>query len=319
MIRAWNVIPSPEQLQSEMLDVLARLALGIWPAWYGCAAAEIEQNPSLMVSALWQQAVAQSVASQVDRNWLRQAVEKCRDGQLPRNDNFTASYEAQQLALVARPQRSILVLSATDLEQPPHGWLGFARLAEWLATHGQSAVLLVLPSAAINFPELDSTNYGALQLAAVAPPTLQPVGEQENSERATVRERNVREWLATPLVGRPHPYSQGENLICERLSNAPKLRGLFEFNQRIERNSGGCYLVDLLWRAGKLIVEIDGYYWHSSPQAFSRDRRRDFELMLLGYRVLRLPHDEVVVDVDEALGRIYAMVEFCRKKPDNAS
>ena len=84
----------------------------------------------------------------------------------------------------------------------------------------------------------------------------------------------MREWLATPLLGRPHPYSQGEKLICGRISNHPDLRGLFEFNQRIERNTGGIYLVDLIWRVGRLIVEIDGYYWHSSPEAFSRSAPR---------------------------------------------
>ena len=46
--------------------------------------------------------------------------------------------------------------------------------------------------------------------------------------------------------------------------------------------------VDFLWPAERLIVEIDGYAFHSSRAAFERDRLRDADLQALGYRVLRL-------------------------------
>lgn len=46
--------------------------------------------------------------------------------------------------------------------------------------------------------------------------------------------------------------------------------------------------VDFLWPAERLIVEIDGYAFHSSRAAFERDRLRDADLQALGYRVIRV-------------------------------
>jgi very-short-patch-repair endonuclease len=75
------------------------------------------------------------------------------------------------------------------------------------------------------------------------------------------------------------------------------------------------FLVDLVWADGKVIVEVDGYQYHSNRQAFSADRRRDYELTVSGYLVLRLPHDEVMDDVELALEKIRDMVHFRRLHP----
>ena len=46
------------------------------------------------------------------------------------------------------------------------------------------------------------------------------------------------------------------------------------------------------------------YTVHSSIDAFSSDRQRDYELLVSGYLVLRLPHDEVLDNVEFALSKI---------------
>jgi very-short-patch-repair endonuclease len=46
--------------------------------------------------------------------------------------------------------------------------------------------------------------------------------------------------------------------------------------------------VDLLWRAQRVIVEVDGFAYHGTRAAFERDRRRDAALLAAGYRVIRL-------------------------------
>jgi very-short-patch-repair endonuclease len=48
------------------------------------------------------------------------------------------------------------------------------------------------------------------------------------------------------------------------------------------------HLVDFLWPAQKLIVEVDGYLTHGSRQAFEADRRRDQRCVAAGYVVLRI-------------------------------
>jgi very-short-patch-repair endonuclease len=47
------------------------------------------------------------------------------------------------------------------------------------------------------------------------------------------------------------------------------------------------YEVDFLWPGERLVVEVDGYAFHSSRAAFERDRVRDADLQAHGYRVLR--------------------------------
>lgn len=59
------------------------------------------------------------------------------------------------------------------------------------------------------------------------------------------------------IVGRPHPASQGEQLLAAEIQRDPMLARLFEFNQPVETTRRTRYLVDLLWAAGRVIVEVD--------------------------------------------------------------
>jgi very-short-patch-repair endonuclease len=54
------------------------------------------------------------------------------------------------------------------------------------------------------------------------------------------------------------------------------------------------YEVDLLWRAERLVVEVDGYAFHGTRAAFERDRLRDAELQADGYAVLRITWRQIV-------------------------
>jgi very-short-patch-repair endonuclease len=47
------------------------------------------------------------------------------------------------------------------------------------------------------------------------------------------------------------------------------------------------YVVDFLWPASRLIVEVDGRTTHGTRRAFQADRDRDGRLAVAGYRVLR--------------------------------
>jgi very-short-patch-repair endonuclease len=66
----------------------------------------------------------------------------------------------------------------------------------------------------------------------------------------------------------------------------------------------GPFLVDFLWREGRLAVETDDYRHHRGRAAFQDDRARELELMRLGYGVLRLSEaqiDEAPKEVAEVL------------------
>lgn len=47
-------------------------------------------------------------------------------------------------------------------------------------------------------------------------------------------------------------------------------------------------VVDGVWHAQRLVVELDSRMHHMTTAAFEEDRRRDADLMLAGYRVLRI-------------------------------
>lgn len=48
------------------------------------------------------------------------------------------------------------------------------------------------------------------------------------------------------------------------------------------------YEPDFLWRDERVVVEVDGFRFHSTRRAFEADRRRDADLAARGYTVLRI-------------------------------
>ena len=54
--------------------------------------------------------------------------------------------------------------------------------------------------------------------------------------------------------------------------------------------------VDFCWPDRRLIVETDGWAYHGTRAAFSRDRRRSVELTVAGWTVVRFTYEDVVHD-----------------------
>lgn len=66
--------------------------------------------------------------------------------------------------------------------------------------------------------------------------------------------------------------------------------------------------VDFAYPERRLVIELDGYRFHSDPEAFARDRNRQNRLLLAGYRILRYTAidlrqnpDRVVADLVRSL------------------
>jgi very-short-patch-repair endonuclease len=48
--------------------------------------------------------------------------------------------------------------------------------------------------------------------------------------------------------------------------------------------------VDVLWPRQRVVVELDGYAFHSHRGAFEGDRVRDAAMQVAGYRIVRITH-----------------------------
>jgi very-short-patch-repair endonuclease len=53
-------------------------------------------------------------------------------------------------------------------------------------------------------------------------------------------------------------------------------------------------LVDFYWPAQRLVVEVDGFAFHSSRRAFEANRRLDIKLQVVGLRVIRVTYQQIV-------------------------
>jgi very-short-patch-repair endonuclease len=301
---AYDRLDDVRSLIDEVLDHLAQLALALFPNWYGALVpfAMIDASTSCFDPVLGEQVSQHGLLRRgVSVPWLRAARHLCRQGRPPLAPDFSGPFHAAQLALVIDPSPLLLALIVSDDASPGPGALrGLARTSEWLARHTGARVVVVAPGSLSSSTDLDSISFGAVHLSRVQA----RVGPPPPRQRSSV--------TVSPLIGQPHPLSRGEQMLSKRLAQDEMLAGLFQCNNYVETRNGHRYLADLVWEEGKIIVEVDGYEFHSDRRAFSSDRRRDYELIISGYLVLRLPHDEVVEDVDLSVEKVRDMVQYRR-------
>lgn len=102
-------------------------------------------------------------------------------------------------------------------------------------------------------------------------------------------------------ASRDAPWSHLEREGHELLRKA-RISG-WKANYRVQLPSGTIF-IDVAFPGRKLAIEFDGWEFHGDRASFIRDRRRDNELVLLGWTVLRYASDslhEVVRQVERLL------------------
>ena len=305
VVQSWESLPDHEAVLADILQALATVTLALWPMWYGQevslqAAAESTLEESLLHQFKLHK--LQATRQDLYLPWLKAAVGACQVGKLPVFQNFSRTVQVSQLALAIAPANLLVVLAICDRYPPSHRLLSLARAATWLAQETKTRVAVLIPAELAKQRELDSILYGAIALPDWVP---------QKVAQTTVEEAKHIIW---PIQGKPHPFSPGEQLLAKFLSQDTELASLFWFNQSIETSRGRRYLVDLLWLDGKVVVEVDGYRHHSNMFAFTEDRHRDYELLISGYLVLRLTHDEVITDIAIAVEKIRDVVKFRRRQ-----
>jgi very-short-patch-repair endonuclease len=162
-----------------------------------------------------------------------------------------------------------------------------------------------------------------LDLAAVVSLDAFERALAEAEARQLVRERDLAEVLSRNGgrrgAGVLRAFLVGEGAALQRSGAERRLLTLVraaglpapELNVRLGR-----FEVDLLWRAGRPIVEVDGYAFHGGRAAFERDRRRDAELQAEGLKVMRVTWRQLAGEPDAVVTRL---TRALRQNPPHSS
>jgi len=286
---------------------LARASLAVWPDWYGCIglfAPRDEQALQGILDQITNRRVA-SMRHAVLMTWLSRAAASCRAGALPVVGELSPTVQVQQLAGTLAETALVIGIRVECPRQPAPGCLaGLARAVEWLSQQVSARLIVFLPTELLGANEFDNISWNH-----------RVVGDLVEPDRPGRPATDEPSLVVGPIRGRPHPLSPGEQLLAARLARDPQLGPLFDYNCRCNTVRGSCYMVDLVWQAGKVVVEIDGYRYHSTVEQFSIDRERDYELQISGYMVLRLTHSSVIEDVELAIDKIRDFVNFRLHQP----
>ena len=83
-----------------------------------------------------------------------------------------------------------------------------------------------------------------------------------------------------------------------------QLKGKQFYRQKIIGN----YIVDFCCMSCRLVVEVDGEQ-HFTPPGIEQDIARDHELENMGFRIMRFPSAEVLMNIDGVVSEIYESLE----------
>lgn len=257
---------SVEAYVEQVIALLAEAAMRLWPIWFTDVSFAVCRDDALgrqTVGLIAHEAAVRT--HDVSAAWAGAATRLALAGCLPRVAGMPAAVELTQLSLAVNRAGLILVVDLGAAANAPSAPT-LARALEWIAQNSRAAVIALVAE----LPPLDSPFarilYGARQ---VKPAGAEPIIREQGSSDI---------WLA-PWRGAPHPLSELEQRLAAMLGQDDELAALFRFNWFVETVRGSRPKVDLVWTAGRLVVELDGYPDHTTRRAFIGDRQRDYELV----------------------------------------
>ncbi|MBS4101141.1 endonuclease domain-containing protein [Tsukamurella paurometabola] len=290
-------LPLPSSPGAIIDDVLSRavaVAFEVFPAWLPDPAIRPASAGTLdrfgareIASARSSGAIATALGALATAALRPESA--CGFAELPAADRrgalefaLTRSYHAPGVAL------------AIEVERPlaPHLGDALSAAARWLA-RGDSTVWLFGPGAAPldRFPVVDG------------PPVVAELRPEPSEFTAGLEPLPV----YPPVAGRPHPASAAEQHL-ERGLVGQAWAVARHWNYAVDLGAPARPVrVDLLFPQPRLVVEVDGP-GHRANDRYEADRRRDADLMLAGFRVLRLTNTRILDDLAESLAIIRRLV-----------
>src|SRR5215218_230501 len=167
----------------------------------------------------------------------------------------------------------------------------------WQIRHRVGAVEVIIPggraSAGVRWrraplPPGDVVERHGMRVTTPARTLVDVAGTTSRRDLARLVEEAQRRHLVTP----------GELAVA--VARARGRTGIGRLGAGLPRpltnvNVAG-YEVDFAWPEQRLIIEVDGYEFHRSREAFERDRARDAALLAAGHRVLRVTWRQLITE-----------------------
>jgi very-short-patch-repair endonuclease len=298
---SFDRLQNAAMIVERTMDALADTAMQMWPVWYSSVSFADLGNDTLGREAA--RARLHEIAKlipHVSLTWAERAVAMALDGGKLRVPEVARATELEQLCLVINRAGLVLITNSVGSEAEASA---LVHALEWMTRNAHIAVVVLFERLPEGKSAYDRILYGVQYI--------------EQAERAASSTRThdftASAWLA-PVQGMPHPLSATEQKLAKAIALDGELARLFGYNLFVETVRGSRPKVDLLWSAGRLVIELDGYPDHGNRLAFMYDRHRDYELALSGYTVLRLANDEIAQDIGKALEKIRDMVHLCRAR-----
>jgi very-short-patch-repair endonuclease len=295
--------PTAEAITEQVINVLAETARRLWPIWFSNVSFAECRNDGL--GRLAATALARQAYEEIEGlmpSWVEAATQCALADRLPRVCRTHPAQELVQLALAVSRFGLVIIADVSAAREGPNP-ASLVHALEWIAQHIRGGVVALFSELPPNEPPFDRILYRARRVSTGAS-VIEPMPVEAAAEA----------WWLAPWRGMPHPLSQVEQRLAKALGTDAKLAPLFGFNQFIDTIRGSRPKVDLLWKEGRLVVELDGYGSHGNRAAFMYDRHRDYELTLSGCAVLRLANDEIVQDIEKSLEKIRDLVHLCRTR-----
>lgn len=195
----------------------------------------------------------------------------------------TIALECLKLVRAAYQTADVALILPADGPKPAE----LERMASWLAEHGGCAVWLAGPAVA-----------GMPRIARI-----ETVGHRCQSPVVVEQFPEIKTPWATPLSGRPNPFSDVEQRLEALLSTLDWAvgRSWNAFWQAGDLHNG--IRVDLMWADERCVIELDGPE-HRTAEHYKADRSRDRLLQSAGYTVLRFTNEEVLEDIEQVVSFI---------------
>ncbi len=113
-------------------------------------------------------------------------------------------------------------------------------------------------------------------------------------------------------VKRLHYSMPRETSIEAKMYAELERRGVTFVKQQVV---DGLWVVDALVPGARVVIECDGEYWHSLPDAVAKDKRKDAYLSSRGFTVLRFPEAAINADVAGCVQRVVdVLIDRLNKK-----